>query len=393
MAKVALCWELGGGSSHLAILSEYISPLKDQGHEVCLITQSIATANGIDEFLGIPVYQAPTPQMSLQHHDVVNYSSLLLLCGYDNPSYLAAMLQAWVNLFEAIDIDFLIVEHSPSAVLAAAISDIPHAMTGQGFMVPPLSYPMPSMVPWKSIEQSRLIDADALLIKNINHAVQIVNSDHAEFDSVSSIFSKADKWVTSFPELDHYGSRDEPYYARSKTLYLGVEPSWPKVSGEKIFVYFDAKSPHLNNLLKQLVKIKQPVLAVIPGLSAKLVAQFDNTNVQIQAELVNVKKVAEQCKLVITHAGHCTVADFLLMGIPCLLLPSTVERTMLAYRLGASRLGFAGSPDSSQIDIAAMLKALKSVDKIWENAQEFAENYKGNRHLKSLEKVVGNILI
>lgn len=384
MAKIALCWEMGGGSSHLAMLAEYVQPLLKQGHQVCLITQNITTASHIDEFADLDIYQAPFLNRALQQYDVVNYSSLLLLCGYGNTQYLVAVVKAWVNLFDTIAADFVIVEHSPTAVFAARIMDIPHAMTGQGFMVPPLQDPMPSMVPWSQVDEQRLIEADASVLRSINQVTEVINPVLQPFDSVKSIFSESYKWIMSFPELDHYGARDEAYFERSKTLYLESEPVWPDADGEKIFVYFDAHSPHLTNLLEQLVQTKQPVLAIIPGLNAEQIARFKKTNVRIQTDMVNIKKVAEQCQLVITHSGHSTVADFLLMGIPSLLLPSTVERTMLAYRLGLSQLAFAGSPSVKSIDVVKMLKAVKTVDKVWENARIFAEKYKNSNQIESL---------
>ena len=393
MAKIALCWELGGGSSHLAILAEYVDPLIKAGHQVCLITRNISTASTISEFKNIEIYQAPVLNNSLRSYDAANYSSILLMCGYDNQSGLLAVLQAWTNLLSAIEADYLIVEHSPTAVIAARLLDIPHAMTGQGFMVPPLEDPMPSMQLWKKSDPQKLAEADSKVLGFINKSVVEINSEIPPFPSVKSIFIEAQKWIMSYPELDHYGERQGLYYEREKNLYLNAEPIWPEIEGEKIFVYFDVNSPHLNNLLKQLAQLKQPVLAAIPGLHTNTIAQFDKTNVRIQTGMVNIKSVAEQCNLIISHAGHCTVADFLLMGIPSLLLPSTVERTMLAYRLGLSQLAFAGSPDTRGVDIPKMLKAVKTVDKVWENARIFADKYENSKQAGNLSDALKTTLV
>ena len=393
MARVVLCWELGAGNGHLTKLVECVKPLIEQGHQICLVARNLAAVKNFDIFKNIDIYQAPVLIQSTQEHQAVNYSSVLLMCGYDNSDNLYLVLKAWRALFNTIGADFVIAEHAPTALLAANSLSIPHAMYGSGFTVPPLLKPMPTMTPWQQVTKQRLAEVDALVLGFINGALEKINPQLPKYDALNSVFSNAYKWIIDFPEVDHYGARSIHYFRRNRPLLSKKKPVWKEGNGDKVFVYLYANSPHLVPLLNQLNALKLPVLAVVPGLNTKVISKFDNTNIRIQTELVNIDDVAEQCETVISHGAYSAVVDFLLKGLPSLLLPSTVEQTMLAYQLGVSQLAFSGNPDAKQLDIAKMLKTMKTVDKVWENARIFAEKYKSNEQTDSLSDALQKALV
>jgi len=266
MAKIALCWELGKGSGHVTILAQFIRPLREQGHEVCLIVQNLCTANKIQEFEGLKLYQAPILNFSKESFDAVNYSSVLLMCGYDEPENLSAVVTAWNNLFTSLSIDFVIAEHSPTALVTANLFNIPNAMVGFGFVVPRFEKPMPSMILWKKVSQERLEASDGALLNSINKMYSFQGKSES-FESVQELFSNSHKWMVTVAELDHYGARDQQYLQRSIVLHQGDSPVWPDVDLEKVFVYFDVDSPFLPILLKQLASVEYSVLMVVPNIN------------------------------------------------------------------------------------------------------------------------------
>lgn len=384
MAKVALCWELGAGNGHLAKLAQCTEYLIEQGHDVSLISRNLATVKNFSVFQNINLYQSPVLVNSLKKHEAVNYSSVLLMSGYDDSANLYLVLKAWQGLFKAIDADFIIAEHSPAAILAAQTLDISHAMIGSSFVVPYFDQPMPSITPWLQQSESKRVIADEQLLLNINQALDKISSGSLSYDSLLSVFESANKWLIGLPELDHYASREEQYFKCENRPFSANEPVWQAAEGEKVFIYLNAGSPHLMVVLKQLSALNVSVLAVVPDIQDNLKKELQSKNIHIQKELVDIELVAKQCRIIMTHGAFSTVTSFLLNGIPCLLLPSTIEQTMLAYRLASSQLAFSATPDANKIDIDKMLKAVKTVDKVWENARIFAERYKNDNQTKNL---------
>jgi len=377
MAKIALCWELGRGSGHLAVLAEFVQPLIQHGHEVCLIVQNLGRADKLKAFKGLKIYQAPLLNHSIEPYSVVNYSSVLLMCGYDDSKNLSATINGWKNIFDSLHIDFVIAEHSPTALVAAKIENIPSAMVGAGFVVPQLESPMPSIVKWESISDDRLQIADAAVIACVNEMLAYQNANKT-ISSVQALFTDSFKCLITVPELDHYGPRVCNYSQPSTCLFKNHEPIWPEKNLDKVFVYFDGASPFLPVLLKQLGSVPYSVLMVVPNIKDELIATYSTGTLKIQTQLVNIDQVAEQCKLVITHAAHHTVFDFLKKGIPPIMLSSTFESTMLSVLVGKQGLGFSGTLNVDKVNIAQMLNSSTQAKHIWENARIFAKKYQDN---------------
>lgn len=399
MAKIALCWELGKGSGHLAILAEFVEPLKQQGHDVCLIVQNLATTNNIAAFAGLEVYQAPILLRSVNEYQPINFSSVLLMCGYDHPDNLAAALSAWARLYNDLNIECVIAEHSPTALLAAHLVGVHHAMVGFGFVMPPLTEPMSPMFFWQKHDKQQLVAEDNRLISCVNESLQtdVLSpvANVSEFNSVKEMFSSARQVLVTLPEFDHYGVREQPYYMQTTPLYKANRPVWPESDLPKVFVYMDGQSPHLMKLLEQLGDAPYSVLMVVPNIQAELVERYSTATLLIQPALVDIQQVVDQCRLIINHAAHQTLVDFLKMGIPCIMLPDTVERTMLAIRLGAQGLGFAGSTNSENIDIVKMLGTARQADHIWQLAKNFSAKYQNSTDMNisvAIDEVMQNVV-
>jgi len=390
MAKVALCWELGKGSGHVSILAEFVKPLKDQGHEVCLIVHDLCTASKVQSFEGLEVYQAPLLNYSKKSFDVVNYSSVLLMCGYDEPENLSAVVSAWGNLFNNLAIDFVISEHSPTALLTTNLSKIPSAMVGSGFVVPKFETPMPPIIIWKKVPTERLKKSDEALLNSVNKMYSLQGIDKS-FESVKELFSKSLKWMMTVAELDHYGVRDQKYLQQSVVLHKGSRPVWPDNNLQKVFVYFDADSVFLPVLLKQLGNVGCSVLMVSPNIKQDFIDEFSVGNLKIQREMVNIDQVAEQCNLVINHGGHQTILDFLMKGIPSIILANTVERMMSSVIVGRQGLGFAGTLNVEKVDIGAMLNTAAQAEHIRLNAKNFALKYRDTTSKNEIAKIAASI--
>jgi len=373
MAKIGLCWELGGGAGHLIRLAEIAELLIEQKHDVTLIVREQRLLSLFKVFAACTVVQAPAQRGFIKSNHVINYSALLEVCGFSNVGNLQTQLSAWRELFAQHRLEFLVVDHSPTAMLAAKINNIPTVMVGNGFSVPPSEKPMPSMRPWEDVKIDDLQKVDARVLHTINQSLLALGLEKMQLSSISELIDYADHWLIGISQLDHY-LRGETTFVYPAHQQLADNPAvWPDLQGEKIFIYHNAESPQLANLLHQLSKTGLPVLAVIPDAPQKLVELLNDSNIRLSKAMVDIDSVISQCSTIICHGGAGTIKDFLLKGIPCITLPDVLERVLLSYRVAKAGLGFAGTPYVKNVDVIELINGSKKAQKVWENARHFSQ--------------------
>src|SRR5208337_1246155 len=74
----------------------------------------------------------------------LTYAHVLHNIGFDDPRPLAGLMEGWRSLFMAIRPDFVVFEHSPTALLAARGLAVRKMLIGTGFTIPPPVYPFPN---------------------------------------------------------------------------------------------------------------------------------------------------------------------------------------------------------------------------------------------------------
>lgn len=400
MANVVLCSEMGRGSRYMAKLADFAVELQAQGHAVRLVCPDLHTAHSMPEFARVSIFPAPR----VAHDQVLrskqaderpkNYSSVLLMNGYRNADTLVPLLRSWLHFLATLDADLVVGDHSPTALLAAKLLAIPSIMIGSGFTVPPKEHPLPSVAPWRvTIEgdasvQGDLFFEDEKVLHTLNEAMQRLDFERIEFTEVNQIYSHAAQWAVTLPEMDHYCRREIPYVVRWMDRDNINGPVWPSGPGDKIFVYMDAAAPHLPILLTQLKEIGDPVLAVVPLASDAFIKQYQTSNITIQREHVNIRRVCEQCKVIINHSGHNLVYELLMMGVPSVFLPNNPENTLLAYRLAKMKVGFAGPAKPRKLNTQRLLDSVKKHDQVWHNAARISLRYQNHESLQRLHDLL-----
>jgi len=392
MAKIVLCSEFSRGSHCLAKLADCAIELQVQGHSVRVVCADMTAAHQMPEFKKASIFQAPRANLSFGHKipRPTNYSSLLIQQGYDSKENLTPILRAWLHLLATLDVDLVVTDHSPTALLAGKLLMTPCVMLGNGYMVPRRSNPLPSITPWKheQSDHSDLIEEDKKVLDVVNQSVKSLKFDKVELKETQDIFSHAAQWIMSVPELDHYGGRDESYVVRWTSKEKAQTPVWPDAPGEKIFLHLDARSPHLQLVLEQLAKRGDPVLAVIPNADDELLESSDIANVKIQREHVDLKAAADQCRVFINHGGHGLVYDLLLHAMPSIMLPSNPENTLLAFRVAKRKLGFPGPAKPSRLNIDELIDSVLKNDQVWANASRFSLKYVNHEPLSRLPDLI-----
>lgn len=372
MANIALCWELGAGLGHLLPLAEFARYFNQRGHSSTLFSRypdSYRSLPGLDE---CAVVQAPYQHSRQKQLDAYNYSGLMRLCGYQNEHELAPLLKSWLRLFEDNNIQLVVADHSPTAVLAAHVLQIPCIMTGNGFSVPPQQSPCPNLRPWETISESFLAASDKKLCETINRTLSQIGYANKRLNNLTDLLMRCDQLVATHPLIDHYRDRPSAIYINvEKPKSIAEPPVWPEGVGEPIFVYFNAFSQSLVPLINQLLAVGRPTLAVVPKTPREWAKKLAGSNINLTQELVDIDQVAAQCNTIISHGGQQGTYDFLCHGIPSIMLPDVLERTLFAFRVGQAQLGFAGTPDPRLIDLPQMLATAANNSTVWQRAKQF----------------------
>jgi UDP:flavonoid glycosyltransferase YjiC (YdhE family) len=333
MARVLLAWELGGGYGHLATLRIAAQQLRQAGHDCLFAVRMLENAaEFLDPELG-PVLQSPVRlgngrnPVALQ----LSYASLLHNIGFDDPVGLAARIAAWRELMRSWKVDRLVVDHSPIALIAARSLGIPAAAIGCGFDLPPRTQPFPSFQPWAPVPQSQLQHNEQQVLIELNAALERLQLP--PYDSLQAIYAGCGRGLLTYAELDHYdGPRDEPYLGVPDYAH-GPTPVWPAGTAPRLLAYL-RPHPQLELLLKALSASKARVLLRVAEIGPEQLRPHLRPGFEIAAGAVHLKRAAAECDAYVNYAAHGTTAEMLLAGKPGLLCPDTVERTLVARRLG-----------------------------------------------------------
>lgn len=391
MSRILCCWELGGGFGHLYPLVPFVSAFDQAGIEVGFAAQNLARAEQVIgrfnvKLLQSPIWQTPSRSFPLS----LNYAQNLYRNGYWHLPSLKANIKAWVHLFEIFQPDIILADHSPTAILAAKLLEIPRAAIGYGFIVPPCSSLMPSLQPWFSIPQHILFPKEKECLNNINETLTELSFKH--LGVLADIFEGAEVFLTTFPELDHYGSRQGTHYwGPVLSTENGAEPSRQERSGETIFMYLNYHYRFLYQILSQIKEIGMPTLAVIRDMPETAAKAWEGENIKISTKPVNLKKATEQSHFFITHGGANTGSFILLSGKPLLILPEHLEQCLWGYRISEQNLGLMVNWFNPKPDFSKKLNDLLTDKKILSAVSAFANRHKTYNSDKTVQEICNRL--
>lgn len=385
MSKIVYCWELGGGYGHIGAFLPVAYELLRRRHDVTLVIKDldqIETLIGSDE---LTFLQAPTRPASVANlPPAMTYADILENTGYTQTSALLTRSKAWRNLFDLLQPDLLIMDHSPTALLAARTLNLPCTTFGVGFCLPPKLSPLPSLRPWLNTPEKQFVETEARVLKHINRVLVAFSCE--PLTALHELFDVTEDFLCTLPELDPYERKDVDYLGPHFNI-RAVEPIWPEGNEPKIFAYLNTGYTDLGNLLQQLNKLPYRCLVHVFGLSAQVLDQFRSAKLKFAPEPIDVFLAAEQADLYIGHAGNNTSAAMLLSGCPQLLLPCHLEQLLIARSLTELGTAVFTHAEGIQPDYGNLIKQVLSEKSYRENAQRLAKSYADFEQSKSKTKI------
>ncbi len=387
------CWELGDGYGHIGAFSGMARLLSQRSVRLSAVVKRRQPALELIEPYCEHIIDAPKNiQKPGEKGMALTFAELIWRCDFYDQSRLLKRVTEWVNIFNELRPQLLILDHSPTALLAAAVVGTPCILYGTGFHVPLNEYPCNGFFKSSALDIDTLKRGEAILVENINAVLAAF--EKPAISALFSLYQPCPKLFHTFRELDHFqGRTDADYFGPLQDVGVGLEPEWPEVPGPRVFVYLSADVlPALGALLQALESMQVSCLVYCSGLSGEAVNRFQRPNIRFAPGLLNMRATLRNCRLGICHGGMGTTSYMLLNKIPILALPRHLEQRITAQTIHKQGWGLAVEYRSPAIPYARLLTDLLSNPKYRTSLNRFAKKYKNYNHGQSLQRATNAVL-
>ena len=374
MARIAFAWELGGEYGHVMSCAGLAGGLELHGHRIAFMFRELRQLSVIPEARNYDVFQAP--RSAREGRDVAlpqSYADILLGCGYTESGELTALVGGWRSLLMHWKPDLLVADFSPTSLVAARTLGIECVTYGNGFFVPPRATPLPPFRVEVPPDPAQLARSDASALASVNAALGAYGAPALE--RLADLFQTREDFLCTFPELDHYGTRETSGYWGPRVRFdRGTDIDWPQGEGKRIFVYVKTDLPHLDALIDVLRASPHRIVAFIPGLDEGRRARLAGRKRILADRPVKLDRFLKSCDLIVCHAGEVATGA-LMYGVPGFLFPTHYEQYITARRL--QQIGAAGwiPPAASAAEVALGFAQLTGESGYAAAARTFAKRY------------------
>ncbi|MEM6993040.1 MAG: hypothetical protein AAF721_21185 [Myxococcota bacterium] len=376
-STVVLAWELGGGYGHIHPLWSIGDALMRRGHNLVVIVKELHRAEVAFGGLGIPILQAPmAARARTRPSDLCTLGQTLGMAGYDCVEHFGPIYRAWRVLLESVGPALVVGDYAPTGLLAARGLGIPRIEVGNGWTTPPLSIPSPHLSPWKTPpSRDVLLAREGKIVAVVNRVLQRCGDE--PIGALADLHDTEDRFLLTFPELDHFGPRPESAYLGTLASGHATDtPPWPAGDGPRIFGYLSARYGGFDRLVAQLGTSGRPTLIHARDLEPARAKAASTPSLRFSPGMVDVSVAFGQADLVVSHGGHGTASQALLHGCPLLVLPEHDEQALTGHNLARAGMGVSvGHRLGVEHDYGALVDTLATEDKYRVAAARFAARH------------------
>lgn len=359
MRRVLLAWELGGEYGHVARFLPLALEFRKRGFEPVLVLRNLCHTEQLLGGHGLTCLQAPLWISEVAGlPPPVNYAETLMRFGYLDTAGLLGVCKAWRALVALVEPALMLCDHAPTAMLATRGMDIPRAVIGTGFSVPPMLAPMPVYQWWLGAPAGRPQDSESKVLATANSVLGHLGQPLLA--QLYELLEGAERFLCSSRDLDAYPTREPEarYWGSIANLEHGAPPDWPAFpGGKRIFAYLKPMDGRFEPLLKALNEVEAATLVHAPGVSGKIINSYRSARLSFSREPVRMADAARESDLIICHGGR--TADVALgHGKPSLLLPMQTEQLMSSKRAEQLGVALVVTPEQPSTQIKKSLKRL-----------------------------------
>jgi len=309
--------------------------------------------------------------------------------GFNDPQGLASLMAAWTSLFELVDPDLIVFDHSPTALLAARSHRAKRALQGLGFFAPPAVSPLPVIHSEPGSDPSQLARDENEVLAITNEA--LTRTALQPLRRLADIYSDIDlNLLMTYEELDPFSPRSDLRYWGVQSSCPTTPPRWPRVDGKRVFAYLKP-APGLPDVIGVLNELALPTILFGTWVDDKAKLKFESSTLTLVGDPVDIGAVAEQCDLAILNGTHGTTAEMLLRGVPVLQIPIFVEQALTAKATEAIGAGLMVNPRDAA-SVKAGLNQMINTAQYSQAAGRFAAKHADTDGDQLLEEMIGLVV-
>ena len=391
MARVAFAWELGGEFGHVMSCAALAHGLDLRGHRIAFMFRELRQLSVVPEAKGYDIFQAPrSPREGEGVSNMpASYADIMLGCGFADPRELLGLVAGWRSLLERWKPDLVVADFAPTSLLAARTLGLTCVTYGNGFFIPPRRTPLPPFRVDTPPDPKLVAASDARALASVNGALTHFGSP--PLASLAQLFDTREDFLCTFPELDHYGTRDMSGYWGPRVRFdRGVEVAWPEGTGKRVFVYVKNDLPQLDELIEVLRASPHRIVAFIPGLDEKRRARLAGRKRVVAERPVRLESFLRGCDLVVSNAGELATGA-LTYGVPTLSFPAHYEQFLTARRLELVGSGAWMGPKTEPGEVARAFHKLLDDPRFAVAARTFAQRYPAYSPTEQRRRIVVRI--
>lgn len=378
MAHIHLCWELGGGLGHAVRLKGLALELQRRGHRVSLSLRELVHTHTVLRDLDLPKLQAPVWMHKTEGlpAEQASMAEILLSCGYLVPDALDGLVTGWRSIFSTLQPDYVVGDYAPSAAIAARTLGLRMAMLGIGFFMPPAGVALPSLRPWEQIAPDRLRATEARLLDSVNRVLALHGAAPVRW--ASDVLNAGLPLMCSWPELDHYERPEDAlphWYGPEFSALNGGAAGWPASDGPRVFCYMRHAQPGAHAMLRALAEEGCAVLCYMPEVAAGMAPPVVHASIVYSKGPVALHEALPACAFTVNYGNHSTVAQSLMHGVPCLMLPAQLEQFLMSRRVERLGAGINASALPRPVNWRAVVRRMLDDTSLRTGAATFRQRY------------------
>jgi hypothetical protein len=370
MARLLATWELGWGYGHVASVAPLATAMRARGHETVFAARDPVSAHDVAGGAFSAIVQAPIYTRRLRRRDTLIYGQVIAEGGFVDAASVAALVRAWLALFDMVGPDALLIEHAPVSLLAAHIAGLRPVRVGPTFTAPPACDPMPTLMPWARHRNAELAEAGRPADAIVQAVCRMFGAPR--LSGVAELLARAPNFALSWPELDHHGPQPGiGYYGPLAGIAASARPRWPSAQGPRTLVYLRFDRPAGRTVADALGVLGWPTVwhaATPPGFALA-------PNILLSPEPVDMAGMAGEAGLFVGRGSHGAGCAMLRAGLPQLLLPDTLESLLVTYRLRQAGVASSQSGAADTGEVCAALGRIANDDGIRAAADRHREVY------------------
>lgn len=359
--RVLVAWEHGRNFGHVARLTAVAGWLKQAGADIVwALPPGWADA---EPFRSGPHRCVPAPSIvpsrAGSQGAAQSFADVLASFGFLDAAALQATVRRWLDLFDRLAVDRIVLDYAPAAQLAALLRGLPALQITNGFDAPPAECPLFGIGMRGPMLERRNARQMAELDRSIAAVAQALG--RAAGASLRELLAYPARCYDCIAETDPYGPRADGVYVGP----LGQPPEtasvpWPEGAAEapKVFIYLRAEA-QVDRVLAALQRMGALAIVAWPDASAQALAARERAGLRLVNCAVNLREVLPQCAAVVNYGSTTLVCQALLAGKPQMMWPADAEKWLVARRVEQVGAGVAVGPVATEVVVeGAILKCL-----------------------------------